>query len=171
MDQRLTRLLRRQVASGLEDVRGAEAAVTVPVTDRLLNEIVAEALPPSGKIRDVEIRAQAGNRFAVRAKLGAASFLPPLNLTVAIDRQPELPGTPVLVLKLELGGLLSVAGPALRFFDALPDGIHIDNSRIYVDLARLLELRGLSGILDHLEQLHVGTAPGTTTLSIRARIR
>jgi len=171
MDQRLLRLFRRQAATGFEDLRGAETSVTLPVSDRLLNEIITEALPASAKVRDVEVRALAGNRFGVRAKIGAASFLPPVSLTVAIDRQPELPGSPVLVLRLELGGLLAVAGAALRFFGALPPGIRIENDRVYVDLAQLLEKQGLSGLLEHLEQLHVDTTQGATILSLRARIR
>jgi hypothetical protein len=171
MDQRLARVLKRQVSSGFEDLRGAEAAVTLPVSDRLLNEIITEALPASGRLRDVEVRAQPGNRFTVRAKLGGASFLPPFNLAVAIDRQPELPASPFLVLRLEMGGLLSLAGPALRFFDALPPGIRIENDRLHIDLARLLDERGLAGFLEHLDQLHVDTAEGTTILSLRARVR
>jgi hypothetical protein len=107
----------------------------------------------------------------VRAKLGGASFLPAFNLAVAIDRQPELPASPVLVLRLEMGGLLSLAGPALRFFDALPKGIRIEKDRIHIDLARLLDERGLAGFLEHLDQLHVDTAEGTTILSVRARVR
>jgi hypothetical protein len=170
MDQRLLRLLNRQVATGLEDLRGAEAAVTLPVSDRLLNEIITEALPSPAKVRDLDVRAQPGNRFAVRAKVAAASFLPALNLTVAIDRQPELPASPVLVLRLELGGLLAVAGAALRFFDALPPGIRVENDRVHVDLAQLLERQGLSGLLEHLEHLHITTTEGTTILSVRARI-
>lgn len=171
MDQRLSELLERQIASGFEDLRGAEAAVTVPVSDRLLNEIITQALPASARVRGVEVRARAGNRFAVRARIAGASFLPAFNLTVAIDRQPELPDSPVLGLRLEMGGLLSLAGPALRFFDALPPGIRIQDDRIYVDLAQLLSQRGLSGVLDHLEQFHVTTAEGSTILSLRARIR
>jgi len=170
MDQRLAGFLKRQVESGFADLRGAEAAFTVPVSDRLLNEIITQALPSSGRVRDVECRARAGNRFAVRAKIGGASFLPPINLTVSIDRQPELPASPVLVLRLEMGGLLSLAGPALRFFDALPPGIRIQDDRLYVDVAQLLEQRGLSGVLNHLEQLQINTAEGATILSLRARI-
>jgi outer membrane protein TolC len=171
LDQRLTGLLRRQIASGFQDLRGAEATVTLPVSDRLLNEFITEAMPASAAVRDLEVRAQEGNRFAVRARLGRASFLPPITLTIAIDRQPELPGSPVLVLRLERGGLLSLAGPALRFFDALPQGIRIEQDRIHIDLVRLLEPRGFSGFLEHIDQLHVGTAPGTTIVSTRARIR
>jgi hypothetical protein len=171
LDQRLIGLLRRQVAAGLQDVRGAEATVTLPVSDRLLNEIVAEMMPLPRKVRDLQISALTGNRFSVRAKLGSSPLLPPVTLTVAIDRQPELPGSPILVLQLGTGGLLSLAGLALRFFDALPHGIRIERDRIHIDLAWLLEQQGLSGYLEHVEQLRVETAPGTTILSTRTRIR
>jgi hypothetical protein len=171
MDQRLLRLLEQQAAAGFDGLRGAEASITLPVSDRLLNEIITEALPASAKVRDVEVRALTGNRFGVRAKIGAASFLPPVSLTVVIDRQPELPASPVLVLRLELGGLLAVAGAAMRFFGQLPRGIRIDNDRVYVDLAQLLEKQRLSGLLEHLEQLQVSTTQGATILSLRARIR
>jgi hypothetical protein len=171
MDKRLARLFARQQASGFEDIRGAEAGFTLPVSDKLLNELVAEWMPRPGSVREIEVHPKADNRFAVRAKVGSASFLPAVNLTAVIDRQAELPASPVLVLRLEMGGLLSLAGPALRFFDALPPGIRIDNDRIYVDLAKLLETRGLLWIMDHLEHLHVGTTEGTLILSVRARVR
>jgi hypothetical protein len=171
MDQRLLRLLKQQAAAGFDDLRGAEASITLPVSDRLLNEIITQALPASAKVRDVEVRALTGNRFGVRAKIGAASFLPPVSLTVVIDRQPELPASPVLVLRLELGGLLAVAGAAMRFFGQLPPGIRIDNDRVYVDLAQLLDKQGLSGLLEHLEELQVSTTQGATILSLRAGIQ
>lgn len=170
MDERFARLFRRQQTSGFEDLRGAEASVTLPVSEKLLNELVAEWLPRSGSVRELEVHPKPDNRFAVRARLGAVSFLPPVNMTVVIDRQAELPASPVLVLRLEMGGLLSLAGPALRFLDALPPGIRIDNDRVYLDLATLLETRGLSQVMEHLEQLHVNTAEGTVILSVRARI-
>lgn len=171
MDDRLTRLFERLQASGFEDLRGAEVSVALPVSDKLLNEVIAEWLPPSGSVRELEVHPKADNRFAVRVRVRAASFLPPVNLTVVIDRQVELPASPVLVLRLEMGGLLSLAGPVLRFFDTLPPGFRIDNDRVYVDLAKLLEARGLLRVMEHLDQLHVNTADGKLILSVRARMR
>ena len=43
--KRLERLLRQQLDNGFSDLRGAEAAITLPVSERLLNELVAGALP------------------------------------------------------------------------------------------------------------------------------
>lgn len=167
----LLRLFEQQQASGFADLRGTRADLTVPIGDRLLNQIITEALPPSAPVRDLKVRSRADDRITVRFKLGAASFLPPIKLTLVIERQPALPASPVLVLRLETGGLLSVAGPALRFLDALPPGIRVDGDRIHVDLAVLLAERGLAPLLEHAEQIQVTTIEGALVVAIRAVIR
>lgn len=171
MDRRLVQLLRRQQASGFADLEGTEIAITLPISDRLLNEAIAEALTLPAQIREVKVRTHAGERIGVRVKLGTPSFLPPINITVVIDRQPELPGSPVLVLRLEMGGLLSLAGTALRFLEPLPPGIRVDHDRIYVDLATLAEARGLDAWLSYLEHLEIHTAERSLILTLRAAAR
>src|SRR3954470_24290309 len=86
MDPRFEALLRRQIAAGFQDLRGARADVTLPISDRLLNEVLAAALPPAAAIRDVEVRPRAGNRIGVRFRIAAASFLPPINISLLIER-------------------------------------------------------------------------------------
>jgi hypothetical protein len=171
VDQRFVQMLLRLHAAGFEDLRGAEASATVPVSERLLNEIIRDVLPLSVPIRDLHVRPQAGDRFAVRARIGSSALLPAITLSVLIDRQPDLPSSPILVLKLEMGRLLSLAGPALRFLDALPPGIHVERDRLHVDLARLLAARGLSSYLQYVEQLRVNTVDGAVVLSFRVRVR
>ncbi len=143
MDPRLEALLTRQRAGGFADVRGATADVSIPISDRLLNEVIAQALPA----------------------------LPPVNLTLAIERQPELPASPILVLRLELGGLLAMAGSALRFLDALPPGITVEQDRIHVNLSTLLAERGLAELLDYAEHVQVTTTDGAVVVAIRAAVR
>ncbi len=171
MDPRFMQLVMRQQAAGFSDLRGATATLMLPVSDRLLNEIVAESLPRTRHIRDLQLHAQGGNRIGVRVKLGSASFLPPINLTLVIDGQPDLPASPVLVFRFEMGGLLPLAGPALRFLGALPPGIRVEHDRLYVDIAKLLAERGLDSWLEYIEQLNVTTAEGTLVVSIRAGVR
>jgi hypothetical protein len=160
----------RQQASGFEDLRGAEVSATVPISERLLNEFIQESLPRSVPIRDLHVSPQRGDRFAVRARLGSSSFLPPLTVTVLIERQPELPSSPILVLKLEMGALLSLAAPALRFLDALPPGMRLERDRIYVDLAKLLEQRGFGQYLEFVQRLELHTTDGALIASVRAGV-
>jgi hypothetical protein len=171
MDPRLATLFTRLRENGFSDLRGAHADVSLPISDRLLNEAVTTLVPPSAAVRDLQLTSRTGNRIGVRFKVAAASFLPPLNITLAIERQPELPASPVLVLRLEMGGLLAMAGPALRFLDALPPGIRVDEDRIHVNIATLLAERGLSELLEYAEQIRVTTREGAVVLDIRAIVR
>jgi hypothetical protein len=163
-------MLMRQQAAGFEDLRGAEVSATVPISERLLNEVIQESLSRSIPIRDLHVAPQAGDRFLVRARVGSSPLLPALKLSVLIDRQPELPASPVLVLKLEMGALMALATPALRFLDALPAGLHLDGDRLYVDLAKLLERRGFRHYLDFVQRLEVHTTENEVVATIRGGI-
>ena len=171
MDPRLAALLTRQRERQFSDFAGALAVITLPISDRLLNEAVTEALPPSAPVRDLQLTSLPGNRIRARFKVGAAAFLPAINLTFVIERQAELPRSPVLVLRMEMGGLLSLAGPALRFLDALPPGVRVDHERIFVDIARLLAERGLSELLEYAEDVQVTTTDGAVVVAVRAGVR
>ena len=171
VDERWLRFFRRQLADGFSDLRGAEAAVTVPVAERLLNEILAESLPRSAAIRDLHVTPLAGDRFTVRARLGSSTLLPPVKLTLAIDRQPDLPAVPILILRIEATGLMALAGPVLRLFNAMPEGIRVEHDRIHVDLRALARRYGADSYLDHLDEIRVNTVEGSLVLGIRGRIR
>jgi hypothetical protein len=170
MDPRLAALFSRQRDRGFADFAGAHALVTLPISDRLLNEAITEALPASAPVRDLQLTSRPGNRIGVRFKIAAAAFLPPVNLTLVIERQPELPRSAVLELRMEMGGLLSLAGPALRFLDALPPGVRVEQDRILVDLATLLAQRGLAELLEFAEEIQVTTTAGAVVLGVRARV-
>ena len=170
MDERLVELFRRQHAAGFEDVRGAEASLTLPVSERLLNEAIASSLPAPTPLRELHVKPQAGDRFAVRARVGSSSWLPAINLGVVIDRQPDLPSSPVLVLRLETSGLSALAGVALRFLNALPPGIRVEADRIFVDVAKLLEARGFGRYLAYVNELRVNTVDGAVVIFVRGRL-
>lgn len=171
MDPTFLELLRRQHTAGFPDVAGANLAATLPITDRLLNELVARYLPSEGRIRTLEIRALAGDQIGVRVSLAKPRFLPPFNLTMSIDRQPELPASPELVLKIVSGGgLMALAGPVTAMLDVLPPGVQIVADRIHLDLSVLLRARGLDAALLFLEELRVNTSEGTVVVSVKARI-
>jgi hypothetical protein len=170
MDPRLQQILIHQQTAGFPDLQGADASLTLPISDRLLNEMLASLVALPSQIRELQLQAHADNRIGVRIK-PAGSFLPTFNLTVLIDRQPELPASPVLVLKLQMGGLMGLVGPALRFFDSLPRGIRVDGDRVLVDLAILAEQRGLGSWLAYLDVLRVDTGEGVLIVTLRAAVR
>lgn len=161
-------LLREQRGSGFADIAGTRASLTAPVSDRLLTRIIASRLPSSlPMIRELDLRAVAGNQLVISLRAGP-SFLPAFTIRLAIDEQPVLPSSPVLVLRIVSQGLAAMGNTALRFLQALPPGLRLDGDRLYVNLATLLERYGAEGALQHLSGLEISTTEGRVVVSARS---
>lgn len=169
VNERVLQLFRQLLATGFSDMPGAEASVTLPISKRLLNTFISAALPPAAPVRELDVTPLDGDRFLIQGRLGSSPFLPSLKLRVAIDRQPELPESPFLTLRVESTAMMSLARPALRMV-ALPDWIHLDQDRIYVDLRALLD-RGPLPYVTYIDRLRLNTVDGTVLLSARARVK
>jgi hypothetical protein len=167
----LLAVLRQQRAGRFRDLAGASATVTVPVSDRLVTQLVVDTLPPGGAVRDLDLRAHASNRFAARVRLTRPAFLPSIAINALIERQPQLPASPVIVFRVSMaGGLMAFAGPAMRFLGALPPGIHLDGERLEVDLGVLLNQYGAREALDYVHDLQLTTEEGRFVVSLRAAV-
>ena len=159
-DPRLRRIIEQLRASRFADVKGARVSASIPVSERLLNEIVGASVPPSAPVRDVSVHPQAGNRLSVRARLRRSDLLPPFTLKLAIERQPELPNSPLVLRVLTLPGLLSLAGSALSLNTMFPPGVKLDNDRVLIDVKVLLERQGFGDVIAYLETLRISTEEG-----------
>ena len=169
MDPRLLEILERLRASRFAAVKGARASLSIPVSESFLNELIAAALPPGGSLRDLQVRPQADNRLAVRARASRLDFLPPMTISVQIEQQPQLPDTPLKVKILSLPGLLSLAGSVLSA-NSLPPGIRLERERVLVDVRQLLESKGFGEIVPLIERLHVSSEEGRLLLDVDIRV-
>lgn len=163
-------LISSQQREGFPDFAGARVAAFIPISDRLLNEIIARELPENAPVSDVSIEAMTGNRIGLRARVARAPMLPAFTVTFTIVRQPVLPHDPVLVLRMGSGGLMSLAGAALRFLDALPPGITAEGDRLLVDVRRLLAERGLDWALRYVVDLEITTDANVVLVSTNAKL-
>ena len=168
MDPRLLDILERLRASRFAEVKGARASLSVPVSEPLLNELIAAALPPAGALRDLHVRPQADNRLAVRARASRLDFLPPVTISLQIEQQPHLPDTPLVIRILSVPGLLSMAGSLLSP-SSLPPGIRLDRERVLVDVRQLLERKGFGEIVPLIERLHVSSEEGRLVVDVDIR--
>ncbi len=164
------KILRDLQESQYREVAGARASVTLPVSDRLVSRLIAESLPATAPLREVDVRASAGNRFSVRVRLTRPVLLPPITVNLAIEQQPQLPERPILVIRLLSTGILSFAGMAMRFLNVLPPGIRMDGDLVFIDLRTLLEQQGLAAHLNHLEAAAVTTDEGRFVVELRGGI-
>jgi hypothetical protein len=143
--------------------------LTLPVSERLLNDAIVESLPPASPVRDLHVKPVDGDRFAVRLRVGSSGVLPALTFSASIDRQAAFPDAPELVLRLETSGLLSLGLHALRLAK-LPAGIRFEHDRVHVNLDTLLRARGLAPYVRYIQVFEVHTADGALVVSIRASI-
>lgn len=161
-------ILRQLRSSGFRDISGSRFTATVPLSESLVNQLIASSLPPNAPVRSVVLQAEAGDRLSVRVSPKAA-LIPALTLELAIDEQPQLPGSAVLVLRMAtLSGLFGLASGAIT--GMLPPGVRLDGERIRVDLRTIAHERGLGDVIDYLTQLHVRTEQGRIVLHVEAAV-
>jgi hypothetical protein len=70
IERRAAKAARRRIA---RRAPGAQAAVTLPVSERLLNELIAETLPRLSAIAELHVTPEPGDRFTVRLRVGSSS--------------------------------------------------------------------------------------------------
>lgn len=157
-------------STGFRDLSDARLSATVPVSERLINEIVATTLPPSVPVRELHVHPEAGDGFAVRVS-PRSGLLPSLTIKLTIHRQPALPDAPVLVLRLAtLGGLFGIAAAALPIAQMLPPGVRLEGEYVQVDLAAIAAQQGFADVLPFVRALRVTTEPGRAILHLDAAV-
>jgi hypothetical protein len=162
-------LVGEQRAAQFEAISGATASLVVPVSDRLISDVLLHQL--QGSIRELDIEAQSGNRLTVALRLRKPAWFPRLNIKLAIERQPRLPDAPMLVLRLlSHGALAAFAGPAAKFLTLTPPWIEIVGDLLRVDLAELLHQYDAADALAYLRKLNVTTRQGAIVLAVDAEI-
>jgi hypothetical protein len=163
------KLFADQERHAFRDLAGSEGHAAIRVSERLLNEIIAEQIQGSASIRELHVTPQGGNRLSVRVVVAKPSFLPPMTVGVLIDKQPKLPDDPVLGLTLSgIGGLLRFAGPAAGFFKVLPPGVSMEGERVLVDIRAALAPHGLTSVLDYVKDVAVGSEEGRLIVAFAA---
>jgi len=169
IDPGLRALIDRQQAAGFPGLAGSEMHATIKISAQLLNEAVSGFLAAkSTPIRSLTVSPHAGNRIDVRVDV-AKAFIPTLNLTLVVDRQPQLPADPVLVLRFTgAAAMLRLAGPMLSAF--LPPGIRLDGDRLLVDLRAVLQPYDPGRILDLAREIEVATLDGAMVLFVHASV-
>ena len=165
----LQRALEQLRATRFAEIKGARLSLSIPIAERLLDELVGAILPPNLPVREVTVRPRASNTLQVRARIAKLDFLPPVTLTFDIDQQPRVPDTPLGLRLRTVPGLAALAGPIL-VQKALPPGFRLDGDRLFIDVAQLLERAGLADLVPLIERLHVATEEGQLLVEIDARV-
>jgi len=169
VDERLIRVLEQLRATRFADLAGSRLSLSIPISQRLLNEIVVAAIPPSAPVRDLTVTPAPGNRIQVRGRVAKFDFLPSITVNLEIEQQPGLPDTPLALRVRAFPGLTSMAGSLLSP-SALPRGVRLEGDRLLIDVRQLLEHAGYGDLLPLIERLHVATGDGRLIVDLDARV-
>lgn len=147
----------------LADVSGASIAGEIPFSDAVVNRLIAERIANHPQIASVLVQAREADTVAITVT-PRSRLMPAVNISARIERQPEFPHSPTMLLRWTMpaiGPLATlVAGPALAFFKALPRGLKADGDLIAVDLRELVQSRGLGEVMGFIRQAAIHTRPG-----------
>jgi hypothetical protein len=160
MDRWIEQLLRDVRAGQPADLTGSRVVGDVSISDRLVNEVIAEKIGRDGAVREVTVRPEPG-RARVTVKIARPSFLPPLSFVLTVESQPQLPASPVLVLRVGMmPGVAALLGTGLNFMNVLPPGLRLEGERLFVDIAAVIKDRGYAWVLPYLRSLSVAFEAG-----------
>jgi hypothetical protein len=172
IDPALLGRLRALAGSNLEELRGATVAAELPLTDAVVNRLIAERLAAApGPVSAVQVDALDDDTFSAQVSL-RAKMIPTIRVVARIEEQPE-PQRPELGVRWSMPGigpLRLLAGQALSFLKALPRGLRTEDDRLLVDVAELLRAQGLADLLPFISKVRVHTRRGAfiVTLELRA---
>lgn len=169
-NDRFAPLFDRLLGDGFSDISGAEASIRLPVSTRLLNDLIAAAMPPSARVQDVDVTPLDDDRFVVRGRFASSLLAPTLKLNIAIDQQPIFPQSPILVVRLEGPAIMSFAGRVLQMI-SLPRWLQAERDRLHIDLRVLADQYQLDRYLRYIDELRVNAVAGTLVVSLRCRVR
>jgi hypothetical protein len=167
----LTALLLNLRDAGFRDLAGTRISGSIPVSERLLNQLVAATMPKNLPVREVTVRPEPGNRFSVRISPRAA-FLPQLTVKLEIEKQAQFPTSPEIVLRMAtMGGLLGLAGAAFPIASMLPPGVRLEGERIVVDLRELARREGVADLLELVRELDISTDEGRVRVFVDTSVQ
>jgi hypothetical protein len=162
-------LLKSAQRDQLAGIAGARAAVRLPIDERLLNQLIAEYRSEDWPIRELTVELLDRDELVLRVR-PKAGFVPTIQVRVTIEQQPELPASPLLILRIGANPLTSMAIAAVRSKVKLPAGIQFDDDRIRIDLQALAEAFGQNEWLPLLTRLRINTKPHLLVLDAEAAV-
>ena len=113
---------------------------------------------------------RAGDGFDVLVTV-SWPFVPAIKAAFHIERQPEFPASPVVVLRWSLLGAAGlVASRVIASLDRLPPGIRLDGDRLLFDIRRLAEGTQAESVLPYVRSLEFHTVDDRVVVDVEMGI-
>jgi hypothetical protein len=161
----MTLRIREMIGVDPEELKGAQVSGAIPFPDVLLNRWIAMKLDARSRVAAVILESHDGNTVSAHVRM-RSSFVPTVTVDATVEKQPEFPESPALVLRWapRLGPLSAFVAQAVDSFARLPPWIRMQPGLATVDVAELIRSLGYGELLPYIKSLRVLPAAGRIVL-------
>ena len=161
----MNEIFQKIIDNGFADLDGLAIDASIPVPQRMINEIVEAALQGNQNIEYCHLSIGEQNRISVNVKTTRWPW--PINLKVWIFKSVDLTPAPKLRVLLENNALLGKLG---AFFKALPEGVKLYGEQIVIDVRSFLQTEQQRKFLDLVKSMEIRTEKGKLIFDVQIRI-
>lgn len=158
----LTWFWERQKATGLADLAGLDIAVSVPITQPVLDDLL-RPVPFPDVVRSFRLRFTGQDVIVLEVGLNLFLFKTVIRAEAQVERYVPFPHDPVLKLTLLTRGVVEMGLNVVP----LPDWIKIEGQNARLDLGKLLRDSGQEWLISVLRDVKFNVHPGVLHMSGR----
>ena len=160
-------IFQKLAANNFSDLAGLRADATIPVSESLINEVIAASLQGNKTIQSSPVFIHEQNRVSVRLK---TSLLPwPFHLKLRLDHLVDLGSfaSPKVRAWLENHHLLGNLG---SLFNVLPEWAKLYGNQVVIDLGYFLRTPEQRKLFDLVKAVEVRTEEGKAIFDVRIEV-
>ncbi len=160
-------IFQRIIGNDFADLAGLRAQASIPLSEQLVNEILAATLPGDGTIRSFYASIHADNRVSVDLKTNLLPWR--LHLRLKLDRSVDYASfdSPKLRMWLENNRLVGRLG---SLFHALPEWARLYGNQLVVDLGVFAQTPRQRKLLELVKSVEVATEEGQVILILGIQV-
>jgi hypothetical protein len=152
--------LKALTGMNLDELAGTRVSGELLIPTAVVNRVIAARLAQAAApVAAVHVEPRQDN--VIDADVTASSRLVPrLRVQAMVERQPEFPDNPRLVLRWRIpaAGLLArLAAPTIANLKSLPPGVRIDADFVVIDLRDILASQGQADLIAFVRALRIET--------------
>lgn len=157
-------IFRRLVDTNFSELPGLTVDATLPVPERLVNELLVEALRSNKNLEYCRVSISRQNRVSVDLKTPLWPW--PFNLKLKLFGTVDLSGSPKVRAFMENNLLLGKMG---ALFKALPEGVALYEDQISVDIGSFLQTPEQKKFLDLVRSIEIRTDEKSIIFDIKVQ--
>jgi hypothetical protein len=157
-------IFQKIIASDFSDLAGLTADASIPMSEALLNEIIAAAIEGDQTIQSCLVAIHEQNRISVRLKIRVLPWT--LHLKLKLDKSLDFASfsSPKIRMWLENHHLLSSMG---SFFNAFPEWAKLYGNQVVIDIGALLRTPAEQKLFGLVKSVDIRTEEGKAIFDVK----